>query len=82
MATILRVYGLRVVIYSNDHEPPHVHVIGAGTETKIALGQNGEYPTVMSSRGLSLVLLATALTEIDRNQALLMQRWRDVHGDG
>ncbi|WP_287760193.1 DUF4160 domain-containing protein, partial [Acidiphilium sp.] len=30
MPTILRIGGLRVVIYPNDHRPAHVHVIGAG----------------------------------------------------
>ena len=28
MPTVLRLGGLRVVIYPNDHSPPHVHVIG------------------------------------------------------
>ena len=32
MPTILRVDGLRVVIYPNDHMPEHVHVIGGGGE--------------------------------------------------
>ena len=28
MVTVMRAEGLRVVIYSNDHEPAHVHVFG------------------------------------------------------
>jgi Domain of unknown function (DUF4160) len=32
MATVLRLEGLRVTIYPNDHRPAHVHVIGAGRE--------------------------------------------------
>ena len=30
MPTVLRIGGLRVVIYSNDHPPAHVHVLGPG----------------------------------------------------
>jgi hypothetical protein len=30
MPTVLRVGGLRVVIYPNDHPPAHVHVLGPG----------------------------------------------------
>ena len=30
MPTVLRIGGLRVVIYPNDHRPAHVHVIGDG----------------------------------------------------
>jgi len=36
MVTVLRAEGLRVVIYSNDHKPSHVHVFGDG-EAKINL---------------------------------------------
>ena len=32
MPTVLRLDGLRVTIYPNDHRPAHVHVIGAGCE--------------------------------------------------
>jgi len=28
MVTVLRAHGLRVVIYTNDHRPAHVHVFG------------------------------------------------------
>jgi hypothetical protein len=34
MVTVLRAEGLRVVIFTNDHEPAHVHVFGGG-EAKI-----------------------------------------------
>jgi len=30
MVTVLRQFGLRFVIYTADHEPPHVHVYGDG----------------------------------------------------
>lgn len=37
---ILRQDGVKIVIYSNDHAPPHAHVLGGGAETRI--GQNGK----------------------------------------
>jgi hypothetical protein len=44
--------------------------------------------TILRVRGLRVVndgltpaLLAAALTAIDGNQALLAQRWGDIHGD-
>jgi hypothetical protein len=30
MPTVLRIGGLRVAIYPNDHRPAHVHVVGDG----------------------------------------------------
>ncbi len=32
MPTVQLIFGLRVVIYPNDHRPAHVHVIGNGCE--------------------------------------------------
>ncbi len=81
MPTILRVRGLRVVIYMNDHRPPHVHILGQRREAKVALGAEGERPSVVYNEGLSRGELADALVEIDRNRGLLMQRWREIHGD-
>jgi RHS repeat-associated protein len=39
-AVIVRERGVIVEIYSNDHGPPHAHVVGGGPETRI--GQNGK----------------------------------------
>jgi len=73
--------GLRVVIYPNDHWPPHVHVIGPDREARIALGDAGQHPSVLTNEGLSRRQLAAALIEIEQNRALLLQRWREIHGD-
>lgn len=81
MATILRVRGLRIVIYSNDHWPPHVHVIGARGKARIVLGDACEHPSVRWNSGLSSGDLAAVLAEIERNRELLRQRWREIHGD-
>src|SRR5579863_2735931 len=37
MPTVLRFYGLRVVLYPNDHRPAHVHVVGRGREAVFEL---------------------------------------------
>jgi len=37
---VLRDGAVKVVIYSNDHGPPHAHVKGGGPETRV--GQNGK----------------------------------------
>lgn len=36
MVTIYRAHGMRVVMFTDDHEPAHVHVFGDG-EAKINL---------------------------------------------
>lgn len=37
MPTVLRLDGLRVAIYPNDHRPAHVHVLGPGSEAVFVL---------------------------------------------
>ena len=49
MPTILSFRGLRVVIYTNDHWPPHVHVIAPEARAKIALGEARRRPIVTAS---------------------------------
>ena len=39
MPTVLRIGGLRFVIWPNDHDPAHVHVFSAEAEAKIELGE-------------------------------------------
>jgi len=69
------------MIYSYDHRPPHVHVIGSGAEARIALGDEGERPWVMTNDRLSRRDVVRALAEIERNRDLLIRRWREIHGD-
>jgi len=46
MVTIHRAHGMRFVIYTHDHEPPHVHVLGNG-ELKVALSPDGALPQLI-----------------------------------
>jgi hypothetical protein len=69
------------MIRSNDHWPPHVHVIGPDSEARVALGDECEAPWVMTDSGLSSSDFAAAMAEVERNRELLRQRWREIHGD-
>jgi hypothetical protein len=51
MVTVHRASGMRVVIYVDDHEPAHVHVIGDG-ETKIELSEPGDAPRLVWNKGM------------------------------
>lgn len=41
MVTVLRLSGMRFVIFTNDHEPAHVHVFGEGTAKIKLRGADG-----------------------------------------
>ncbi len=52
MPTVLRFAGLRAVIYTNDHRPAHVHVIGDGCEAVFEMNCEGgpiTYARIMAS---------------------------------
>ncbi|MGK6354028.1 DUF4160 domain-containing protein [Sphingomonas sp. DT-207] len=68
MPTVLRSGSLRVVIYTDDDPPPHVHIFGDG-ETKIALPEAGGAPMVVRVVGGSLRESRRALRIVRENSA-------------
>ncbi len=75
MVTVLRQHGLRFVIYTADHEPPHVHVYGDG-EARIDI----ETLMVMTQGGMSDRDVRRAVQVIGENQKLFQDVWRKYHG--
>ncbi|NML73171.1 DUF4160 domain-containing protein [Rhizobium sp. S-51] len=75
MVTVLRAHGLRFVIYTADHEPPHAHVYGDG-EARIDIMSL----KVITQGGLSDRDVRRAVDVIHENQALFLETWRRYHG--
>jgi hypothetical protein len=80
MPTVLRIDGLRVAIYSNDHRPPHVHVIGAGGEAVFLLNCPTGPASLRESYGLSGRELGQVSASLLPNIPDLCSRWGDIHG--
>jgi hypothetical protein len=79
MVTVLRAEGLRVVIFTNDHVPAHVHVFGDG-EAKIDLcGANG-VPELVWADGMTRSEVRRALRVVASRQSQLLLRWERIHG--
>ena len=79
MGTVLRTGGLRIVIYTTDHDPPHVHVFG-DAETKIILGNSAIETTVLFSASRKRNEIRRAEAAVKANHAFLLARWRLIHG--
>ena len=79
MVTVLRVQGLRVVIFINDHLPAHVHVFGAG-EAKINLRGAGGAPALVWAEGMSRGDIRRAMRVVMEQWAFLLERWEEIHG--
>lgn len=68
----------RLIIYSNDHPPPHVHVVGPGWEFRIALSQP---PSLLTLGGkYKKQDVAWALAKAALHLPKLKHLWRQLHG--
>ncbi|TPG17533.1 DUF4160 domain-containing protein [Sphingomonas koreensis] len=76
MPTILRVHGLRFMIFVDDHPPPHVHVSGRG-DAKITIGSSF---SLLSNTGMSKADIARARNVVKEHHNLLRDAWVRIHG--
>jgi hypothetical protein len=80
MPTVLKIGGIRVVIYTNDHRPAHVHVIGEGHEAVFNLNCPKGPPDLRENYGFSKAKLNAIAQALAKNLALLCKRWGEIHG--
>lgn len=80
MPTVLTIFGLRVVIYPNDHRPAHVHIIGNGCEAVFNLHCPTGPPELRENYGFSRKDLAKIKGKLAANLATLCSQWRQIHG--
>jgi len=80
MPTVMSLYGLRVVVYPNDHRPAHVHVMGRDCEAVFNLNCPGGPTALRENYGFSLKELSRIAAHLDAQAWYLCQQWKDVHG--
>jgi NADPH-dependent glutamate synthase beta subunit-like oxidoreductase len=80
MPTILRRNGFEFVIRTRDHEPPHVHVLYAGTEVLFNLGIGDDMPTIREIRGMNRQNVRRAFEIAVENNEMFLARWREIYG--
>jgi len=79
MVTVHRELGLRFVIYTTDHVPAHVHVIGEGEAKILLVGRDGA-PELVYNQGLKTGDIRKAMRIVAERHAILIARWRAMHG--
>lgn len=72
MPTIAVVRGVLIVLYPNDHGPPHFHARGADFEARIAIADGAM--TILRGRPSSTIRRALADWSI-RNRLGLLDNW-------
>jgi hypothetical protein len=81
MPTVLRLPGLRIVIYTHDHLPPHVHAQGPGGAAIFLLNCPDGPPTLREDQGLGLRECKRIGKELAAHAAALCAQWGEIHGD-
>jgi hypothetical protein len=79
--TILRLGGLRVTIYPNDHPPPHAHVIGAGGEAVFLLNCPYGPVELRESYGFNGSAIRQMAAELLAHIPVLCSEWGTIHGN-
>ncbi len=76
MVTIYRAHGLRIVIFTDDHEPAHVHVFGDGHARINLIGR----PELVWAEGMKRNEVRRAMDVVIEQQGVFLARWREIHG--
>ena len=79
MVVVHRAHGFRLVIYTSDHEPAHVHVTGSG-QAKINLLGADDKPEIVFSVGIKRGDLRRLLAEVMQHRGALLEAWEKIHG--
>ncbi len=80
MPTVLRVGGLRIVVYPNDHRPAHVHVIGSDSEAVFQL-RCPQGPIVLRENyGFGRLEIGRIQRALQRAHSRQCREWEKIHG--
>lgn len=80
MPTVLREGGWAIVIPTNDHVPPHVHVKRDDGDVKVSLPGPGEYVQILRVRRLAAHQAIRAARLVETHRERLLREWEEIHG--
>ncbi len=81
MGSLLRFGPWRVMIYTRDHSPAHVHVVGPEGRGRIALNCPEGPPVPIDGYGIEGTTLRRIVDLVAGDIARLCEEWRLVHGN-
>lgn len=79
MVTVYRAQGFRIVIFTNDHEPAHVHVFGDG-EAKINLIGPDDAPALVWAVDMTRGDVRRVMKIVIEQRERLLTYWSAIHG--
>lgn len=79
MPTVLRLDGVRVVIYPNDHRPAHIHAVGRGCEAVFVLNCPAGPIDLRENYGFARREIARILGVLTNHLYELCRAWEQLH---
>lgn len=77
MPTLLTHRGFRIVIYPNDHRPPHVHAVSG--EASLRIGLEPECDLISVTGRVPPAVVAELKELVAANRVMLLEQWRLIH---
>lgn len=77
MPVVMRIAGYRIVIFTNDHRPPHVHIIGSDGQVVVSIEA---VPRILRIEGFSDREALKLAKEVGANADTLLKEWEVIHG--
>lgn len=77
MPTVLELFGLKFLIFTAEHQPPHVHVKSSNGSAKFVIWE--EVKLVSSTLKPKELKLAEYVLE--ENIEHILNEWKKIHGD-
>ena len=81
MPTILRFGAFRIMIYTDDHAPAHVHVAGNGGLVIFNLDEANRTVSIREEYDVSKRDARLIADYLGLNIGILMAAWRQLHGE-
>lgn len=75
MGTVVIFRDVKIIIRTNDHYPPHVHILRGDAKAKIEILSR----KICASRGFSRNDLRRIVEFLAQNEELLMEAWNEIH---
>ena len=77
MPTVIRQSGFSIMIYTDDHEPMHVH---AWYQENYAIIEFENDVFLKENRGLNRSQVKRAIEIVNEHRDLLIESWRGIYG--
>ena len=81
MPTLLRIGHLRVVIYTNDHRPAHVHVVAPERNATFYLNCPSGPVSLRGNDGLTARQIKRIAATLGPHATELCAAWKEIHAN-